>query len=143
VVLKPESIRARLLKLEEVVSRLQELQDLDPEQLRHSFRDTWAMERGLQLGAEILFDVGNHILSAHFGSSADSYGAILTRLADRGVLDASLRDRLQGLGGFRNILVHGYATLDPERVLKVLASATAVFTDFARAIGRWCDSLPS
>ncbi len=70
MVLRPEAVRERLLRLEEVISRLEELRRLDARALREGFREVWAVERGLQLGAEIVLDVGNHILSAHFGVSA-------------------------------------------------------------------------
>jgi len=46
----------------------------DPTATSADPRDAWARERGLQLGAEIVLDVGNHILSAHFGVSAQDYG---------------------------------------------------------------------
>ena len=62
MVLRPDAVRERLVKLEEVISRLKEI---EPRALREDFRHAWAAERGLQLAAEIIFDVGNHILSAH------------------------------------------------------------------------------
>jgi uncharacterized protein YutE (UPF0331/DUF86 family) len=80
VVLRAEAIRERLLKLEQVVSRLQQLSALG---------------------------------------------------------DAALRDRLRGLGGFRNILVHGYLTLDANRVANVLSRAPSDFSDFIGAVRRW------
>ena len=80
MVLKPEAVRARLLKLEEVISRLGDLQSAD---LANDFRDAWAVERGLQLAAELVFDIGNHILSAHFGISAQDYEDILEQLSMR------------------------------------------------------------
>ena len=91
MVLRPEAIRQRLLKLEEAVSRLEELGRSDRALLRTSFRDAWAAERGLQLAAEILLDTGNHILSAHFGGSARDYEDVIAQLAVRGVIDESLR----------------------------------------------------
>jgi len=66
-----------------------------------------AAERGLQLGAETILDIGNHILSAHFGASAKDYESIVGLLAQNGVLEEALAARLQGLGGFRDTLVHG------------------------------------
>ena len=51
MVLRPEAVRERLLRLEEVISRLEELRRLDARALREGFRDVWAVERGLQLGA--------------------------------------------------------------------------------------------
>ena len=116
MVLRPEAIRERLLRLEEVISRLEELRRLDARALREAFREAWAVERGLQLGAEIVLGVGNHILSAHFGVSAQDYEDIITQLGVHNVIGASLREELKGLGGFRNILVHGYLRVDPDRV---------------------------
>lgn len=137
MVLRPEAVHERLLRLEEVTSRLEELTRVDFGTERSSFRDAWAIERGLQLGAEIIFDVGNHILSAHFGASAEDYEDILAQLARRDVLPGPLLDRLKGLGGFRNILVHGYLRVDQDRVRESLRKAPADFSDFARAIRQW------
>jgi len=141
VVLRAEAIRQRLLKLEQAISRLEEIGRTDLTALRTSFRDSWAAERGLQLAAEIVLDVGNHILSAHFGESARDYEDVITRLAACGVIDDRLRARLKGLGGFRNVLVHGYLDLDPDRVADYLAKAPSDFVEFMRAIRAWLGSV--
>ena len=127
-------VRERLLRLEEVVSRLEELQreGIDP---RGDFRQAWLAERGMQLAAEIALDVGNHILSAHFGVLTRYYEDVLTQLATCGVIDSELRERFRGLGGFRNLLVHGYLNLDADRVAQVLADAPERFSAQART--RW------
>ncbi len=78
--------------------------------------------------------MGNHILSAYFGASAQDYEDILLQLAAHGVIDSSLYDQLKGLGGFRNVLVHGYLHLDSERVDEFLRNAPVNFSRFARAI---------
>ena len=140
MVLRPEAIRERLLKLEEVISRLEEIGRLEPAMLRSNFRDAWVAERGLQLGAEAIFDIGNHILSAHFGVSPKDYEDIISQLAACGVIDEDLRDRLKGLGGFRNILVHGYMRVDPDRVADFLAKAPPDFSAFAHALRMWLAS---
>ncbi|HEX7180636.1 MAG TPA: DUF86 domain-containing protein [Thermoanaerobaculia bacterium] len=136
---RAESVQARLRRLEEVVSELRELGKLDREALRASLRDMWAVERGLQLGAEILFDIGNHILTAQYGVSPEDYEDILEQLASQGILDTQLRQRLKGLAGFRNILVHDYLHLDQDRVLEGLARAPKDFSDFAHAIRQWLE----
>jgi uncharacterized protein YutE (UPF0331/DUF86 family) len=142
LVLRREAIRERLLRLEEVVSRLEELRRSGGSPSFESVRDAWAVERGLQLGAEILFDIGNHVLSAHFGASASDYEDIVARLGEHGVVDAALRERLKGLGGFRNVLVHGYLKVDPARVAAALTRAPSDFADFAGAVRRWLESVP-
>jgi uncharacterized protein YutE (UPF0331/DUF86 family) len=141
LVLRVEALRVRLLKLEEVISRLTELSDVVPDSLGSDYRNAWAVERGLQLAGEILFDVGNHILSAHYGISAEGFEDIVAQLARQGVIDAELRRRLKGLGGFRNILVHDYLRLDPARVEEQLAKAPRDFSEFARAVRSWLERL--
>ena len=139
MVFRPDAVQARLLRLEEVISELQELGRLDPGERQGQRRTMWAVERGLQLGAEILFDIGNHILSARFGVSPDDYKDIVEQLAAQGILNEELRNRLRGLAGFRNILVHDYLRLDPERVEEALTRAPRDFSDFAHAIRRWLE----
>lgn len=133
---RPEAVHQRLLKLEEVISGLETLRESSVEG-EESFRDEWSIERGLQLGAEILLDIGNHLISAHYGASSSDYEDVLQRLEHHGVLPGDLRERLKGLGGFRNILVHAYLKLDREIVREHLDRAPEIFTAFAEAIRAW------
>ena len=137
MVLKPEAIRERLLRLEDVISRLEDLGRLEASQLRADFRDAWAVERGLQLASEIVFDIGNHILSAHYGKSAQDYEDIIAQLGAMGVTSASTGEGLKGLGGFRNILVHGYLQLDLDRVVAHLRDAPTRFSAFNHDVRAW------
>ena len=141
MVLRLEAVRERLLQLEEVVSNLESTGPLDADGLRRDFRNRWTVERGLQLGAEVILDTGNHILSAHFGVTAKDYEDIITQLAARQVIDESLRENLKGIGGFRNVLVHGYLRIDPDRVAEHLAKAPAHFSEFARQIRAWTEKI--
>jgi uncharacterized protein YutE (UPF0331/DUF86 family) len=106
----------------------------------NDFRDTWAVERGLQIAAEIVFDIGNHILSAHFGRNAQDYEDIIAQLGATDVLVSSTTERLKGLGGFRNILVHGYLRIDPDRVRAHLEDAPGQFSEFARDVTAWMET---
>jgi uncharacterized protein YutE (UPF0331/DUF86 family) len=141
VVLRADSIRARLRKLEEVTTHLEELGELSAEDLERDFREAWTAERGLQVGAEALFDLGNHILTAHFGTSAEDYEDILVQLGRRGVLEPALMERLRGLGGFRNVLVHGYLRLDLDKVAAHLRQAPDIFAEFTAAVRGWVEKV--
>jgi uncharacterized protein YutE (UPF0331/DUF86 family) len=141
MVLRPESVRERLLKLEEIISALQTLTPRSKARAFSDRRDEWAAERGLQLAAEVLLDIGNHILSAHFGVSPQDYEDIVTQLAAHGVIDADLHARLRGIGGFRNILVHDYLRIDRTKVADALGRAPRDFSAFALAIRAWLDRL--
>lgn len=139
MVLRTDAVKARLQRLEEVVTELRELAKLDRGALRGSLRSMWAVERGLQLGIEILLDIGNHILSAQYGATSDRYQDIVEQLAGQGILDQGLHRRLRGIAGFRNILVHDYLRLDPDKVEEALATAPRDFDDFALAIRGWLE----
>jgi len=143
MVLRSDAVEVRLLRLESVISELSSLSNVDPETFRESLSEMWKVERGLQLGAEILLDIGNHILAAQFGVSSQEYGDIFDRLADRKVISRSLSDQLSGLAGFRNLLVHDYIKLDPVRVLDNLRRAPKDFSEFAREIRDWLEGRPS
>ena len=86
---------------------------------------------------------GNHILAGEFGESATEYEAILSGLGARGVLSPALGKRLRGLGGFRNVLVHGYLSIDPEKVYAALERSARDFTDFEAEILAWLDRRPA
>ena len=141
MVLRADALRERLQNLEEVISRLQQVNRTDRAALRTNFRDAWAAERGLQLGAEIIFDIGNHILSAHFGVAPKDYEDIIAQLAVHGVISELRRNQLKGLGGFRNILVHDYLRIDPDRVADYLSKAPVEFSEFAHEIRDWLSRL--
>ncbi len=136
MVLRPDALRRRLLKLEEVISGLEEI-GAEGTGGASQPRDRWALERGLQLGAEIVLDIGNHILSAHYGVSAENHEDVITQLHTRGVIDDALRERLRGLGGFRNVLVHDYVRLDVDRVESFASRAPGDFAAFAHAVREW------
>jgi hypothetical protein len=57
----------------------------------------WAVEHGLQIAAEALFDVGSHILAGEFQESVDEYRDIPERLRARAVLSEATARRLDGL----------------------------------------------
>ena len=113
---RAEVIRAKLLDLGETVGRLRAWLPVTPDRLERDLMLQWAVEHGLHIAAEALFDLGSHILAAEFHESVDEYREIPARLAARGVLSDTMVGRLEGLAGFRNVLVHEYADVDLRRV---------------------------
>jgi uncharacterized protein YutE (UPF0331/DUF86 family) len=139
VVLRLESLRERLARLEEVVARLGEIAAVDRDDFLRDYRQQWLAERGLELAAQAVLDIGNHILAGEFGESAAEYEGIVRGLGARRVLSTDLAERLRGLGGFRNILVHGYLGIDAAKVYEALQRGPRDFTDFEAEILAWLD----
>ncbi len=137
--LRPEVVRERLRKLREIVSNLESLQQIPRRELVASFRNYWLAERGLQLAAESVFDIGNHVLAGRFDFSPPTYEEIPQMLFERKVISKDLRDRLRGLGGFRNILVHGYLDVDHTLLYGFLRDELGCFQAFADEIEAFLD----
>ncbi len=135
--LRPRAIEARLRRLQQVVRRLRRYRDRGADLLRSDEDLQWLVERGLHLGCEIVLDVSNHVLAGAFSRTPETYEQILDGLAAEAVLSAGLRAELKGLGGFRNVLVHDYLDVDPERVIAALARAPERFEAFAAEVHRW------
>jgi uncharacterized protein YutE (UPF0331/DUF86 family) len=55
-------------------------------------------------------------------------------LALSGWLRAPQSDRLRKMAGFRNLLVHGYAAVDPEIVREVVENHLGDLLDFVAAV---------
>jgi uncharacterized protein YutE (UPF0331/DUF86 family) len=62
---------------------------------------------------------------------------VIRLLAAHGVISPGLENRLRGLGGFRNVLVHGYREIDEEKVYEFLQQDSAVFREFANVVDAW------
>ncbi len=139
--LRRPAVEARLRRLQNVIRRLRKLQAIPLAQFREDEDAQWLAERGLHLGCQIVLDVGNHVLSGAFGRPAETYEQILSGLGREHVLSEALVEEVGGLGGFRNILVHAYLDLDPERVWEVLQRAPDRFERFAREVSGWLASV--
>ena len=142
MVFKKRSVIERLKKLEEVLSKLKDKAGVALEEYRWSTDTQWIIERGLELASSAIFDIGNHILSGVYRTSVEEYEQILEKLHEKGVISKELYEELRGLGGFQNILVHGYLGLDPELVYYHFKKALHAFPRFIAEIEEWLESLP-
>lgn len=113
---RPEVVRSKLLDIGQAVGRLRSWLPVTPERLERDIMLRWAVEHGLHIAAEALFDAGNHILAGEFHEAPDEYREIASRLVARGVISRETAARLESLAGFRNVLVHDYAIVDVRRV---------------------------
>lgn len=139
---EPNVVRRKLLDIVEATAHLRSWLPITVEQLETDQRLRWAVERGLQVASEALFDVGAHILSAEFAEAVDEYRQIPQRLLAREVLSPSVAEHLKGLAGFRNVLVHDYARIDLRRVHAGL-ERLGDLDGFVQDVERWLEGRSS
>lgn len=113
---RPDVVRSKLLAIAEAVSRLASWSPITVERLEHEVMLRWAVEHGLHIAAEALFDASTRILAGEFQERPDEYREIPPRLFARGVISNATAKRLESLAGFRNVLVHDYAAIDLQRL---------------------------
>ena len=136
--LRAEVARKKILQVGQAIGRLRSWMPISLEQLEQDLQLQWAVERGLQVASEALFDAGNHVLAAAFQESIDEYREIPKRLASHGVLSGATAARLENLAGFRNVLVHDYAEIDLRKVHAGL-SRLEDFDAFVADVERWLE----
>jgi len=65
-----------------------------------------------------------------------TYGEAFSVLADRGILERSLADRLRAAAGLRNLIAHRYGILDPARLFEFASSGTSDLLAFGEQLAR-------
>ena len=137
MVFNKDSILERLMKLEAVLAKLKEKESMGLEEYKGDTDSQWIVERGLEIGASTILDIGNHILAGVYRTAAEQYEQILEKLGEKGVISDGLHSELKGLGGFRNILVHGYLSLNLDLVYVHYRRALESFPRFIAETERW------
>ena len=79
-------------------------------------------------------DLADHIVADRRLRVPDTGAATFEILAEAGVVSTDLGSALARMVGFRNILVHDYARLDPAIVVRVLATELADIERFREAV---------
>ena len=132
---QPDSamVRRHLLALDEAVQRLRRHAGRPIASLVADADSLWAIERGLQLCAQNALDIATHV-TASAGHDVPNYASAVDRLGELGVLPDAFARRFRGVAGFRNVLVHGYLGVDPERVHELLNSGLDDFVVFAQHV---------
>ncbi len=118
--IRREVIRKRLIKLEEYLQILADLQRYSFEEFQSSPERYGSAERFLQLAIEAINDVGAHVVAGLELGPVDWYSDIPERLYAAKYIDRDMREVWIRMIGFRNILVHDYLTIDRSIVYDVL-----------------------
>lgn len=85
---------------------------------------------------EAVLDVAHHLVASEQWGPADTNADTIRLLSRHGVIQQDLAARLASAPGFRNVLVHDYATVDDDRVVANLDSI-ADFETFADQVAGW------
>jgi uncharacterized protein YutE (UPF0331/DUF86 family) len=124
----------KIADIDQSFQQLAEYQGIDLDSYRSDWKIQRIVERTLHLMIEACMDLADHIVADRKLRVPDTGGATFEILAEAGLIDSDLSKALARMVGFRNILVHDYARLEPAIVLRVLKTDTGDIRRFRDAI---------
>jgi uncharacterized protein YutE (UPF0331/DUF86 family) len=93
-------------------------------------RKLWAVERGLQLAAQSLLDLGHHLLAGR-GIAAGSYHETIELLGAHGLIPRQFAEDLRWVAALREALIHGYLNVEVEQVHQAFTAGLDQMARFA------------
>jgi uncharacterized protein YutE (UPF0331/DUF86 family) len=134
--LNPDLIRARCTEIEDSIRRLERFQSLTKSEFL-SDPDTLDLAcYRLLIAIEAALALCYHISARQLRRVPEEYAQCFALLSDAGIIPADLKERLQIMARFRNLLVHVYWKIDYEKVYEVIHCRLQDLRDFAAAIVR-------
>ena len=130
-------IRRKLADIEQYVGQLAEYGHISAEEYTADWKTQRIVERTLQIAIETCLDVAEHVIADRRLRVPATYAEAFEILGEVGLLDPSLRDAMVRMAGFRNVLVHEYARIDPGIVVDVLCHRLHDFGRFRDAALGW------
>jgi uncharacterized protein YutE (UPF0331/DUF86 family) len=127
-----ELVHKKLAFIETCVRELRTL--AHPDDVRTDIREQRFEAHTLQIAIQAALDVAAHIASDELLGEPETNRALFEALAQHGWIPAELLPTLRGMVGFRNILVHGYETVDPEVIEQVVRRNLDDLLAYVRAI---------
>lgn len=127
-------------KLSLVEQYCAELDSAQPERLDSDLRERRFVEHTLQIAIQACQDVAARIVSEGRLGDPRTNQELFDLLTHANWIDAALARKLRAAVGFRNVLVHGYASVDLKTVRAVLVDHRSDLLEFAAAIRSRLDS---
>jgi len=132
-------IIAKLSKMRQYQGFLKELQSASLEDFTGDFKTRGAVERYLQVAIKCIIDVGNEIISSLQLQRPEHYREIPYILAEAKIIPKSFAETIASMIGFRNLLVHDYASVSLKLVYEFLQTKLLDFENFTKYIAKWLE----
>ena len=128
----PELVAKRLAIIETSVRELREL--ARPTVIHTDVREARFVEHTLQIAIQAVLDTASHIVSDERLGEPRTNRELFDLLERAGWIPPALAGALRDMAGFRNVLVHGYDTVDLEIVRDVVEHHLGELLQFADTV---------
>lgn len=124
----------RLALLDIYSEQLAQYRGIDVDAYGADWKTQRIVERTLHLAIEVCMDVADHIVADRGLRVPETGAESFEILAEADLLTESLGKSLASMVGFRNILVHDYARIDPHIVVRILRTDLDDIERFRQAV---------
>lgn len=133
-------IIAKLGRLDEYLKYLASIQKVNKKSFLSDYHFYGLAERYLQLAIEVILDAGKLIIISGNLRRPEDNQDIFVVLRENKIISQKLVEKLTGIAGFRNILVHDYEKIDREIVYQKLQKNLSDFKNFKKEILKFLKS---
>ncbi|MGH7339218.1 MAG: type VII toxin-antitoxin system HepT family RNase toxin [Candidatus Rokuibacteriota bacterium] len=127
----------KLADLDLYLGQVSEYRAIAADEYRRDWKTQRIVERTLQMAIEVCVDVANHVIADQGLRVPATYADAFDVLAEAGLLPGPERDTMVRIVGFRNVVVHEYARVDPEIVVGILREHLDDLARFGATARRW------
>jgi len=136
-------IEAHLQNMEDALANLGRYRELSLGEFRKDLSLIWIAEKGLEILIQNLLDIGAHILASEIRNDWDDYGEIILKLGHHEIIPRDFSERIQGMAGLRNILIHEYLRVDVPKLYHYLKNRLGDFTEFMSYVQEYLEKKTS
>lgn len=127
-----EIVSEKLAKLQEITDTLREFQNYPKDKFIIDRKIYFGAIYALVVGVEIVCDIGSHILSYIFGRKAETYKDIIRLMAEVEIIPENFAKQTETMTDFRNLAIHVYARVEPEKIYSYLPQAITQFQEYKK-----------
>lgn len=133
-------IYSKLQTLEQVLGELQSLGQVSETELRGDWRTRRAIERDLQVLAEVVIDICQRVIALAEQAPAPTSADAIERCIGLGALASS--EPYRTIVQFRNFIVHRYEHVDVAILVDIVNNRLRDFDSFRREIQQYAARTP-
>lgn len=128
-------ISGKLANLDVILAELESTRPLTSEALEESWQLRKAVERNIQLAVEILLDICHRLIALDGRAPTPTSRGAVEAVVQMGILRSP--DPYKQMVGMRNILVHRYEFVDPEKLKDIVNEHLDDFHQFKKEVLRY------
>jgi uncharacterized protein YutE (UPF0331/DUF86 family) len=132
-----EMVLDRLALIKKSLEKLKELGQIPEEEFLVD-EDCFAIaEHHLRRALEAVLDIGRHICVHDKLGQPEDYTGILELLGQKNILEKDFMQRIKGMAGYRNRLVHMYNQVSTRELYTILQTRLDDFAEFIAQIMKY------